>query len=161
MKCSVQGCEREEKYGGMCGMHYKRNWRHGNPNVNLSPVPKIGCIVEGCDLPHESKGYCNTHYNRMYKYNRTHRILNKKGNGTFDRNGYTVIWVDGRRMYQHVYLAEKALGKRLPVGAIVHHMNLNKKDNCTPLNLVICPDQSYHMLLHYRMKLLGYHNENN
>jgi hypothetical protein len=31
-------------------------------------------------------------------------------------------------------------------------MNGNPLDNDTPFNLVICPDQSYHMLLHKRAK---------
>lgn len=65
-----------------------------------------------------------------------------------------MITIEGRRVYEHIYLAEKALGKPLPKGAIVHHMNENPADNFTPFNLVICPDQAYHLLLHRRAKAL-------
>jgi hypothetical protein len=47
--------------------------------------------------------------------------------------------------------AEKALGKYLPEGAVVHHANLNRKDNRN-CNLVICQDWAYHMLLHKRLR---------
>ncbi len=62
------------------------------------------------------------------------------------------IRVRGHRRYavrEHVVIAEKALGKPLPIGAQVHHLDENKKNN-NPNNLVICPDQAYHTLLHRR-----------
>jgi hypothetical protein len=46
-------------------------------------------------------------------------------------------------------VAEKALGKPLPDGAEVHHVDGNGRNN-DPSNLVICPDKSYHRLLHVR-----------
>lgn len=46
-----------------------------------------------------------------------------------------------------------ALGKKLPPGAIVHHVDLNPFNN-EPTNLVICPDTQYHMLLHERTKAI-------
>ena len=41
-------------------------------------------------------------------------------------------------------IAEKALGKPLPFGTLVHHH--------TPEQLVVCQDQTYHMLLHRRQR---------
>lgn len=49
-----------------------------------------------------------------------------------------------------IVIAEKALGKPLPSGAVVHHANRSK--NAGPI--VICQDQGYHMLLHQRMRAL-------
>jgi hypothetical protein len=53
----------------------------------------------------------------------------------------------------HTVIAENALGKRLPLDAEVHHWNKNKLDN-RPENLVICPDRTYHRLLHLRQNAL-------
>lgn len=51
---------------------------------------------------------------------------------------------------EHLIVAEKALGKSLPVGAEVHHVNEIKSDNRNN-NLVICQDTAYHQLLHQRL----------
>ncbi|MFA4834804.1 MAG: hypothetical protein WC749_01860 [Dehalococcoidia bacterium] len=51
---------------------------------------------------------------------------------------------------EHVLKAEKALGKPLPKGAVVHHAN-GSRDNGP---LVICQDTAYHSLLHQRERAL-------
>ena len=64
--------------------------------------------------------------------------------------GYNVVWINGRgTVYEAVLIAEKILGKPLPNGAHVHHVNGIKDDN-RHSNLVICQDQKYHGLLHRR-----------
>lgn len=54
---------------------------------------------------------------------------------------------------EHIVLAEKALGRPLPKGSQVHHVNSNKGDNGRG-NLVICQDAKYHSLLHRRTRKL-------
>lgn len=54
---------------------------------------------------------------------------------------------------QHVAIAERALGRLLPDGAEVHHVNEIRDDNRNE-NLVICPDRVYHALLHMRARAL-------
>lgn len=64
---------------------------------------------------------------------------------------YVGSGVDGR---EHTRIAEKALGRKLPKGALVHHVNEDDKDNRNE-NLVICPSKEYHALLHIRMRALA------
>jgi len=56
-------------------------------------------------------------------------------------------------VYEHILVAEKALGTHLPNIACVHHVNEDGTDN-TPNNLVICQDGGYHKLLHVRQEAL-------
>jgi hypothetical protein len=53
------------------------------------------------------------------------------------------------RVYEHIVIAEKVLGKSLPANAQVHHVNERRADNRN-INLVICEDQTYHCLIHRR-----------
>jgi len=55
---------------------------------------------------------------------------------------------------EHVLVASRALGKPLPKGAAVHHVNGDGHDN-RPENLVVCPDNAYHRTLHRRMEALA------
>lgn len=51
----------------------------------------------------------------------------------------------------HRLRAEAALGRSLPLGAEVHHIDGTKDPNG---QLVICENRFYHMLLHARMKVV-------
>lgn len=65
-----------------------------------------------------------------------------------DRQGYERI---NRNTPVHKLVAEKVLGRAIPNGACVHHVNGDRADNRTG-NLVICPSASYHMLIHQRSR---------
>lgn len=68
-------------------------------------------------------------------------------------DGYVGHNVGGRTKLEHILVAERALGKPLPTGAQVHHWDMDRSNN-EPTNLVICPDQAYHRLIHRRMAAL-------
>lgn len=53
---------------------------------------------------------------------------------------------------EHTVLIEAILGKPLPRGAQIHHVNGDRKDN-RHCNLVVCQDQRYHYLLHARQRV--------
>lgn len=52
----------------------------------------------------------------------------------------------------HVIVAERVMGKRLPITAVVHHLNENRRDNSRS-NLIVCQDQAYHLFLHARARI--------
>ncbi len=58
------------------------------------------------------------------------------------------------RVYEHILVAERALGYFLREPHQVHHVNEDRSDN-RPCNLVICEDQSYHFILHIRQRIVN------
>ena len=74
-----------------------------------------------------------------------------RGSGTINKQGYIAIGVGGKFTYEHIVKAEKALGKPLPKGTEVHHVDGNPSNN-ENTNLVICPTHEYHFLLDVRLR---------
>lgn len=67
---------------------------------------------------------------------------------------YRNIQVGGKAVMKHVAAAERALGKPLPDGAEVHHVDGDTL-NSANANLVICQDNGYHKLLHLRAEVVS------
>lgn len=72
---------------------------------------------------------------------------------TPEGNGYFKVRRGDKQVREHVAVAEAVIGKRLPAGALVHHADLNRSNNA-PGNLVICPNDAYHLLLHQRIRAM-------
>lgn len=110
------------------------------------------CTVEGCNKPNKARGMCCNHY-ELWKRNGNPLIKKRRDNGEGTNNQVIgrVFSKNGVRKSEHILKAEKALGKKLPEGAVVHHWDRNKLNNENE-NLLICPDQAYHMLIHQRMR---------
>jgi len=79
---------------------------------------------------------------------------------TNDQKGYVLIWQPSHTranthgyVPEHILVAEKVLGKPLPKGVVIHHVDGNRSNNL-PFNLVICQDDGYHHLLHWRERAL-------
>lgn len=110
------------------------------------------CSITNCAKSVKTKGLCNTHYSRLLRgSDMTMPIRRKTGGCTF--SGYRRFKKNGVITREHTLIAEKALGKLLPKGAIVHHVDGNGINNANN-NLVICPNQTYHLALHYRLRAL-------
>lgn len=120
-------------------------------SLGICRIPECGekAVVSGERL-------CSFHYRKhVAGFPLTNkRSIRADGTGTMDKNGYIVVKVGGVAKFEHVLIAEKALGKPLPKGAQVHHVNERKGDNRNN-NLVVCPSDAYHKLLHQRMRQLG------
>lgn len=112
------------------------------------------CSVEGCGKAMLAKTFCPTHYARFRRHGSPH-ITTKApaGAGTIRPDGYKAHRAGGRETLEHRAIAERALGKRLPAGAEVHHVDTLRAHN-SPGNLVICPSRSYHQLLHQRQRAM-------
>lgn len=86
-------------------------------------------------------------------------IVTKIGHIWLDVYGYPKFSIgNGEDYHVHRYVAEQAIGRKLKNRESVHHLNYDKSD-CRRQNLIVCPDDSYHRLLHARTDVLldGYH----
>lgn len=94
------------------------------------------------------------HHNRTEEHRlRNGRLWVRDGRSVNKISGYAIVSRNGEARTEHVEVAERALGKPLPSGAEVHHVDEVRSNN-VPSNLVICPDHAYHMLLHVRTTAL-------
>ena len=75
------------------------------------------------------------------------------GRGVVRDDGYIKIRIAGKYVMEHILRVEKALGRKLPKGAEVHHVNEIRSDNRAE-NLVLCPTKKYHKIIHQRMNAL-------
>ena len=70
-----------------------------------------------------------------------------------NRQSYRVVLIAGVETYEHRLIAERVLGRPLRDTEIVHHDDENGCNNAHS-NLVICPSDDYHKILHYRTRAL-------
>lgn len=79
-----------------------------------------------------------------------------KGGRALHDSGYQLVRCPGHPrankggyVLEHILVAEKAIGRYLPISAQVHHVNEVRSCNENG-NLVICQDLAYHKLIHQR-----------
>ena len=80
------------------------------------------------------------------------------GGKSFTDSGYMLIKVQNHPranangyVREHILVVEKVLGRFLPKGVEVHHINGKRNDN-RPENLIVCQDSAYHKLIHQRQR---------
>lgn len=145
------------------------NSRVDNPNRIKSPRPKLnpsGLCRCGCGEPapiakksDRKRGYVKGEP-MLFRPNH-HGRLRAPAVGTRRRRlGYVEIYDPGHPnafksgwVAEHTVVVSRALGKAVPAGAHVHHVNEDRADN-RPANLVLC-DPAFHRLLHQRTDALN------
>jgi hypothetical protein len=112
------------------------------------------CSVDDCEnAVRGNSSFCEKHRMRFRRHGHTEPTKRENNTGTIMASGHISIRRNGVLKYEHVWIAEEVLGKELPAGAQIHHVNLNPSDN-RKCNLVICPSDAYHKLLHQRLRAL-------
>jgi len=115
--------------------------------LKLQVKLKAKCLE--CERTSVVRGYCKSHYERVRL---SGKLTSYVAKGSVSTNGYRVFRGAKQEIkYEHRMVAEKALGKPLPPGAVIHHINGDRSDN-RPENLVVCPNFTYHMLIHKLMR---------
>lgn len=148
--CNVDGCEIPDLTMGYCSGHYKQS-RLGK---EFTPVKTEGvrgkptqCSAPECDRRTIGDGFCEKHRARWksgadidiphYSHYRTWEEIDQWRPSKPDKNGYILLsrGVNPRRedkrtrIFEHRYVMEQHLGRRLLKKETVHHINGVRDDN--------------------------------
>lgn len=128
-KCKVLKCTQTKIYARkFCKLHYIRyTRRNGNTDDRAYINKGQKCKVKECSYYSRTRGLCSTHYARLRRYGSVELPPRKKG--TITRDGYRRISVNGISMFEHRFVMEQHIGRKLLSYEYVHHKNGNRLDN--------------------------------
>ena len=83
----------------------------------------------------------------------------RKGTGVGPRlstGGYVMIMVDNKEHYQHRFIMEQYLERKLERGEVVHHCNKSRQDNSLDnLELMLAGEHTKHHLTPERLRMMN------
>jgi hypothetical protein len=99
-------------------------------------TPPKECLVPGCPKSAHYKdwgkrGYCPNHYALLRRHgDPTKTVKAPNGAGSISC-GYRKIYIDGEQVWEHRYLMEQYLGRKLKPfpEEVIHHINGDRLDN--------------------------------
>jgi len=149
-KCSVVGCNRNQQtLKGFCLKHYKQ-WVKENTTINKKCKicnKKIGHFGWG--------GLCLRHASSKLRYGDA-RQVDKNAIRKFKPYGNKGCRYfktkDGKWVHKEV--AEYLLGRKLRKGEIVHHIDLDKLNNCES-NIYVYSSNSKHLSIHRQLEQIA------
>lgn len=109
------------------------------------------CSVDGCNNRCKAHGFCKKHWARIERNGHLEISRRENGTGTIAHKGYLKHQKNGVCKNEHTWIVEGILGKPLPKNAQVHHVDGNKLNN-SHINLVVCPDNAYHLMIERRTR---------
>lgn len=122
--------------------------------TDITGVRRRVCSLDYCSSIHSAKGYCKIHYLRWLRHGDPEiRLRNANGEGSIHKYGYRLVTKDGKQRLEHVIIAETVLGRHIQGDECVHHIDKNKLNNDNS-NLLVCPDDAYHHLIHRRQRAI-------
>lgn len=131
-----------------CSRRCFAKWRVGQNASAWKQRPTLKCVECGGIItfpPDRPPSSCRKKYCSL-------RCRSVHNGGPLPRkeNGYVVLGTEHHRSrFEHIQIAEQALGRRLKKGECVHHVNGIRSDN-RKCNLLVCSN-SYHHWLHHNM----------
>lgn len=106
----------------------------------------IECTIKGCIKKVFARRWCSTHYSR-WKRKGVHTLTRApNGSGTIRQQGYRVIYVNHKLIFEHRHIMEQILGRKLMRTEVTHHLDGNRLNN-HPSNLEVM-SHAEHALRH-------------
>lgn len=152
------GCGTPTNNGSRFRRGHRQPWSGEGPNP--SGMCLCGCGAKAPIAGQSCKKTGNIRGTPMRCIRGHHLRLRYKPEGRLSKGGYRLLYrPDHPRcqpngtVFEHILVAEKAIGHYLPSLAVVHHVNDDTADNRNT-NLVVLENNSEHMKMHTRRRVL-------
>lgn len=154
--CSIEGCGKTVCARGWCVRHYECWKRNGSPTAfqRVARYPDDAeCSVDGCCEKPTDRNMCGKHAQRVRRYGDPHYLTPEDVRRANNRAAQPKLGKCANSTYpkffgRHKHRAEmeRALGRSLQQGEVIHHIDGNKQNN--DLDNLMVMSQREHIRLH-------------